>query len=115
VAWRAIEWDAMTPPWVAQDTIRDYYTLATKAFENYIANAGPAMVPELFKLKVEFMEEGMKAPDRFSRMLVNITDTIAVDRIFGEGDLRPGPAVITVFINGSVLQTRRLQISEEGQ
>lgn len=207
-AWRAMEWDVITPPWVEQDTIRDYYTHATKAFENYIASAGPAMIPELFKriaasndktdagmyaalykvtgkdirtlleteyppakspfrgfaaqllsvrpiikkedgswgvmeasdvipfskdttrgftlimtyaslgqpveLKVEFMGEGMKAPDRFSRMLVNITDTIAVDRIFGEGDLKPGPAVITVFINGAVLQTRRLQIREEG-
>jgi hypothetical protein len=43
-------------------------------------------------------------------MLLHTKDTLAIDRVFGEDELKPGPAVLTVYINGSLLQTNTLQI-----
>lgn len=207
VAWRAIEWDKITPPWAAYDLAQAYYSHATKAFRDHVAGTSPENVPALFsiitarkekedpdiyyalrlitgkdmrkvleqqypprknpfrgfaaklleirpmakkaggswellppadtmplrqdgsrgfklimtyatlgqplEMKVEFTGSGMKQPDFFTHMLNKQQDTIAVDMVFRKSDLLPGPAEVTVLVNGVVLQKKKIMLKAE--
>lgn len=207
VAWRAIEWDKITPPWAAHDLGQEYYSHATRAFRDHVAGGSPENVPALFsiisarkekedqdiyhalrlvtgkdmrkvleqqypprkspfrgfavkqleirpmvkkadrswellppadtmplrqdgsrgfrlimtyatlgrplEMKVEFIGSGMKQPDFFMHTLNRQQDTIAADMVFRKSDLLPGPAEVTVLVNGAVLQKLNIMLRAE--
>lgn len=207
VAWRAIEWDKITPPWASYDLTQTYYNHATKAFFDHVSGTSPENVPALFsiisarkektdadiyhalrlvtgkdmrkilekqyppsknpfrgfavkllevrpmakkadgswellstadamplkqdgsrgfrmimtyatlgrpaEMKVEFIGNGMKDHDFFMQTLNKNQDTIAVDMVFRKSDLKPGPAELAVYINGSVLQKISFMLKAE--